>query len=137
MPRAACLARDRGPLGVKGGKTHSEYMFSALSHIADIRKAAPFPPHLAYAYWKRPFAERSDRQQKRVVVAMPGAQRRPHPDFRRQRSQRQRDQGPASRDIVVEVPHAKAAIWNTAAPSTFTLSSDRPIRPIEVSIARG
>ena len=24
MPRAACLARDRGPLGVRGGKTHSE-----------------------------------------------------------------------------------------------------------------
>jgi len=36
MPRAACLARDRGPLGVTGGKTRCEYMFSELPQIADI-----------------------------------------------------------------------------------------------------
>jgi hypothetical protein len=40
MPRAARPAHDRGPLGVTGGKTASEYMFSELPQLADIVRSA-------------------------------------------------------------------------------------------------
>jgi len=40
MPRAARPAHDRCPLGVTGGKTASEYMFSELPQLGDIVRSA-------------------------------------------------------------------------------------------------
>src|SRR5215831_13148588 len=40
MPRAACRARDRGLLGVTGGKTLSEEMYSGLLLTAEVVRSA-------------------------------------------------------------------------------------------------
>ena len=62
MPRAACRARDRGLLGVTGGKTRSEYIFSALPQIADITRSAD------HAFWARAIPCAGVAQQRHKII---------------------------------------------------------------------
>jgi hypothetical protein len=83
---------------VRGSKTHSEYIFSELSHIADIHKAAPsllptqpMPPGSALSFSAGLTTARLHGRHDACTV-------RRHPDLRCRRFR----QGPASHDVVVE-----------------------------------